>query len=88
MPHGRREGTDAPPGKVYYAMKNGSAGLAAGDTVYIAASPGYSSLASGAYHVASVPTADSFILQEAYGTPGDFFNFLARVGDTPGTVSF
>jgi hypothetical protein len=61
-------------------------GLHTGDSVYLAASPGNASLQSGAYLVAPTPTADTLTLTGAAITPGDSFNYLAKIGDNGGTA--
>jgi hypothetical protein len=65
-----------------------SHGLAIGDTVYIAATPGSPNLTSGAYVVETVPTANTFTIVGPTLTSSDSFNYLAKVNSTAGAVAF
>jgi hypothetical protein len=76
-------GAVTPAGGVFTVAGHG---LAAGDTVYIAASPGNGKLASGAYLVATVPSSSTFTLTGAAITAGDSINYLAKVGSNGGTA--
>ena len=80
------EGMSPAPTDGYFTIP--AHGLKPGDTVYLAAASGNETLASGAYVVQSVPDSNTFTLYHALITPGDAFNYLARVNDSPEAVAF
>jgi hypothetical protein len=62
--------------------------LTAGNTVYIAASTGNKTLASGAYLVRTTPDFNTFTLDGANITSGDSINYLTKVNSAAGAVPY